>query len=165
MTSFNTPDMLEATRLAREGRLAEASALLQRLFRGEATPDAGPSAPAGTAPAAAAGTWPAAGMAAPQMPEALRGFLEQLNQGGLEQPGISDLPGLGGLPGLSPAHAPDPVPEGAQFTTRSFANEVGSPRLQALQSRARSAKGSRRRWWSCCTAAPSRPTTSPPAPR
>ena len=34
MTSSNTPDMLEATRLAREGRLAEASALLQRLFRG-----------------------------------------------------------------------------------------------------------------------------------
>ena len=46
MTSFNTPDMLEATRLTREGRLAEASALLQRLFRGEAAaeqPAAGPS--------------------------------------------------------------------------------------------------------------------------
>src|SRR5215204_2856165 len=95
MTSFNTPDMLEATRLTREGRLAEASALLQRLFRGEAaaaeqpaagpsradtagapagrrpprvfdvepetgeaTPDAGPSARAGTARRAAAGKWP-----------------------------------------------------------------------------------------------------------
>src|SRR5215217_3873159 len=56
----------------------------------------------------------------PQMPEALRGFLEQLNQGGLEQPGIS------GLPGLSPAHTPDPLPEGAQFTTQTFANEAGS---------------------------------------
>jgi poly(hydroxyalkanoate) depolymerase family esterase len=120
MTSFNTPDMLEAARLAREGRLAEASALLQRLFRGEATPDADPSSPAGTAPAAAAATWPAGGMAAPQMPEALRGFLEQINQGGLEQPGID------GLPGLSPAHAPDPVPEGARFTTHSFSNEAGS---------------------------------------
>ena len=84
MTPLNTPDMLEATRLAREGRLAEASALLQRLFRGEPAAEpaaAGPSrgaanAPAGTAPAAAGG------MAAPQMPEALRGFLEQLNQGG-----------------------------------------------------------------------------------
>jgi poly(hydroxyalkanoate) depolymerase family esterase len=122
MTPLNTPDMLEATRLAREGRLAEASALLQRLFRGEPAAEpaaAGPSrdaanAPAGTAPAAAGG------MAAPQMPEALRGFLEQLNQGGLEQPG------LGGLPGLSPAHAPDPVPDGAQFTTQTFANEAGS---------------------------------------
>src|SRR5215211_6410900 len=102
MTSLNTmtsPDMLEATRLTREGRLAEASALLQRLFRGEAaaaepaaagpsradaadtpagrrpprvfdvepetgeaTPDAGPSAPAGTARRAGAGKWPAAGM-------------------------------------------------------------------------------------------------------
>ncbi|HYI82619.1 MAG TPA: PHB depolymerase family esterase [Acetobacteraceae bacterium] len=157
MTSFNTPHMLEATRLTREGRLAEASALLQRLFRGEAAApeqpaagrdtagapagrrrpprifdvdpetgavaDAGPPSPARTARAAAAGTWPAGGtggMAPPQMPEALRGFLEQLNQGGLE------LPGIGGLPGLSPAHTPDPVPDGAQFITRSFSNEAGS---------------------------------------
>ena len=48
MTSLNTmassPDMLEATRLTREGRLAEASALLQRLFRGEAAPAAEPAA-------------------------------------------------------------------------------------------------------------------------
>jgi poly(hydroxyalkanoate) depolymerase family esterase len=29
-------------------------------------------------------------------------------------------------PGLSPAHAPDPVPEGARFTTRPFSNEAGS---------------------------------------
>jgi poly(hydroxyalkanoate) depolymerase family esterase len=169
MTSLNTvassPDMLEATRLTREGRLAEASALLQRLFRGEAapaeqpaagpsrgtasatagrraprifdvepetgetTPDAGPSSLAGKARRAGAGKWPAGGMGRmaaprmpqmPEMPEALRGFLDKLNQGGLEQPGI------GGLPGLSPAHAPDPVPEGAQFTTRSFSNEAGT---------------------------------------
>ena len=160
MTSFNTPDMLEATRLTREGRLAEASALLQRLFRGEAAA-AEPACRPGarhrgrarrTAPAAhlrrgardgrggrcrsvlarrdgargAAGTWPAGGMGGmappqmPEMPEALRGFLERLNQGGLEQPGI------GGLPGLSPAHTPDPVPDGAQFLTRSFSNEAGS---------------------------------------
>jgi hypothetical protein len=44
MTSFNTPDMLEATRLTREGRFAEASALLQRLFRGEAPPAEQPAA-------------------------------------------------------------------------------------------------------------------------
>ena len=31
--------MLEATRLTREGKLTEASALLQRLFRGEAPAD------------------------------------------------------------------------------------------------------------------------------
>ena len=50
MTSPNpmasSPDMLEATRLTREGRLAEASALLQRLFRGEAAPAAAGSAAA-----------------------------------------------------------------------------------------------------------------------
>ena len=54
MTAFNTPDMLEATRLTREGRLAEASALLQRLFRGEAAaaeqPAAGPSRDTAGAP-------------------------------------------------------------------------------------------------------------------
>ncbi len=154
MTSFNTPDMLEATRLTREGRLAEASALLQRLFRGEAAAGelaAGPSrdtagAPAGRQPPrifdvepetgeatpspagkAGVGTWPAGGVGGtappqmPGMPEALRGFLEQLNQGGLELPGIG-----GGLPGLSPSHVPDPVPDGAQFLTRSFSDEAGS---------------------------------------
>ena len=34
----------------------------------------------------------------PQMPEALRGFLDQLNQGGLEQPGIGGAAFAGGLP-------------------------------------------------------------------
>jgi len=154
MTSFNTPDMLEATRLTREGRLAEASALLQRLFRGEAAaaeqPAAAPSrdtvdAPAGRRPPrifdvepetgeampspagkAGVGTWPAGGMGGtappqmPEMPEALRGFLERFNQGGPEKPGI------GGLAGLSPAHAPEPLPDGAQFVTRTFSNEAGS---------------------------------------
>jgi poly(hydroxyalkanoate) depolymerase family esterase len=87
---------------------------------GEATTDAGPSSPARTARGADAGTtaWPAGGTGGmappqtPQMPDAWRGFLERFNQGG--------------LPGLSPAHAPDPVPEGARFTTQTFANEAGS---------------------------------------
>ena len=40
MNDFPHPDnMLEATRLTRAGRLAEATALLQRLLRGDATPD------------------------------------------------------------------------------------------------------------------------------
>ena len=37
------PDMTEATRLTREGRLAEAAALLQRLFQGETAPAAAPA--------------------------------------------------------------------------------------------------------------------------
>jgi len=40
MNDFPHPDsMLEATRLTRAGRLAEATALLQRLLRGNAAPD------------------------------------------------------------------------------------------------------------------------------
>ena len=58
---------------------------------------------------------PAAGSGAPQLPEALRGFLERLGADGV--PG-----GLGGL--AKPAS--EPLPEGAQFLGRSFANEAGS---------------------------------------
>jgi hypothetical protein len=39
------PGMIEATRLTREGRLAEATALLQRLLRGEEGPDPAPAHP------------------------------------------------------------------------------------------------------------------------
>ena len=53
--TMTSPDMLEATRLTREGRLAEATALLQRLFRGEAADAtaAGPARDAAAAPSAA----------------------------------------------------------------------------------------------------------------
>jgi poly(hydroxyalkanoate) depolymerase family esterase len=139
--------MLEATRLTREGRLTEASALLQRLFRGEepadaaaATPHDIASTPAGRRPriidvnpetgetsdaaagGAAAGRWPAGGLGKtilPQMPEALRGFLDQINQGGLAQ-------GLGGLTQGSMARAAEPLPNGAQFVAGSFSGDAGS---------------------------------------
>ena len=139
--------MLEATRLTREGRLTEASALLQRLFRGEepadtaaTTPHDTAGTPAGRQPRiidvnpetgeasdaaagrAAAGRWPAGGLGKttlPQMPEALRGFLDQINQGGL-------APGLGGLTQGSMARAAEPLPDGAQFVTGSFSGDAGS---------------------------------------
>ncbi|MCB4823598.1 extracellular catalytic domain type 1 short-chain-length polyhydroxyalkanoate depolymerase [Roseicella aerolata] len=146
MNAMLPKDMLEATRLTREGRIAEASALLQRLLQGDAA--AGPAAatPHGTAgtpagrlpriidvnpetgdvsapaPAPAAGPWSAAGKgrtALPQMPEALRGFLDQMNQGGLGQ-------GLDGLARHAPAAAPGPMPEGARFVAGSFGAEAGS---------------------------------------
>ena len=128
--------MLEAIRLTREGKLTEASALLQTLLRGEAPAAAGPPAPAAgrqpriidvdpetgeassSAPelrATTAGRWPTAGMGTatmPQMPEALRGFLDQINQGGLAQGSM--------------ARAAEPLPDGAQFVPGSFANEAGS---------------------------------------
>jgi poly(hydroxyalkanoate) depolymerase family esterase len=150
MNAILPSHMLEATRLTREGRLTEASALLQRLFRGEetagtaattpqdiagpaagrlpriidVTPETGEaSAPAAAAPGkTAAGRWPAGGLdktTLPQMPEALRGFLDQINQGGLAQ-------GLGGLTQGSMARAPEPLPDGAQFVAGSFSGGAGS---------------------------------------
>src|SRR4051812_15145390 len=143
--------MLEATRLTREGKLTEASALLQRLLHGEAPSDTAATVPqdtaapragrllriidvdpetgeaAGPAPApepraTAAGRWPTGGLGTatmPQMPEALRGFLDQMNQGGLAQ-------GLGGLTQGSMARAAEPLPDGAQFVAGSFSSDAGS---------------------------------------
>ncbi|MFC4169402.1 extracellular catalytic domain type 1 short-chain-length polyhydroxyalkanoate depolymerase [Teichococcus aestuarii] len=154
MNAMLPKDMLEAARLTREGRLAEASALLQRLLQGNAAADPAAATPQGglgipaarppriidvnpetgevsepaPAPAAAAarrkagGPWPAAGMGKaplPQMPEALRGFLDQFNQGGLGQ-------GLEGLARRGPAAAPGPMPEGARFVAGSFGAKAGS---------------------------------------
>jgi poly(hydroxyalkanoate) depolymerase family esterase len=59
----------------------------------------------------------AAGAAQPALPEALRGFLERLGQGG-------GLDGLGGL--ARPARAPDPVPDGARFVAGTYTERAGS---------------------------------------
>jgi Esterase PHB depolymerase len=83
-----------------------------------ATTDARRSSPAERARGLEAGSWPSSEIASPQMPDAWRGFVERFSQGGLEQLGI------GGLP--EPSHAPDPLPDGAQFITRNFRNEAGS---------------------------------------
>jgi poly(hydroxyalkanoate) depolymerase family esterase len=53
------------------------------------------------------------------MPEALRSFLDRMGQPG------SAL-GLDGLAGPLPTRAPVPLPEGARFEERMFANEAGS---------------------------------------
>ncbi len=154
MNAMLPKDMLEATRLTREGRLAEASALLQRLLQGNAAtgpaaatlrgtadtsharlpriidvnPETGEASDLAPAPAAAAarrtagGPWSAVSLgkpALPQMPGALRGFLNQVNQGGLGQ-------GLDGLARHLPAAAPEPMPEGARFLAGSFGAEAGS---------------------------------------
>ncbi|MBX6746621.1 MAG: PHB depolymerase family esterase [Acetobacteraceae bacterium] len=136
MNAALPPDMLEATRLTRAGRLTEATALLQRLLRGEATPD---TATTGASPPGSAWLRPGprlpriidvepdpgyagsgmAGHALPQMPEALCDFLDRLNQGGLEAK-------LDGLLRHVPVRSPEPMPEGARFVAGSFAAEAGS---------------------------------------
>jgi poly(hydroxyalkanoate) depolymerase family esterase len=149
-------NMLEATRLTREGRLAEAMAILQG-----GLPDSPPSAAADDAgedaarrppghagpslasriidmvpPSSGGGAWTApkfnsshfapkafeglaGGLAQAQVPEALRGFLDRMGQPGA-------LQGLDGLVGPGLHHAPVPLPDGARFEQRTFANEAGS---------------------------------------
>ena len=143
-------DMLEATRLTREGRLAEAMALLQGGLAGAHAATTSSSAGGDESnraaghfrriidmvpPPAGGGAWtppkfdlphgtpnPLAGFAGasgqPQVPEALRGFLDRMGQPGS---GVS----LDGLVGWGPARAPAPLPEGARFEERTFANEAG----------------------------------------
>ena len=140
-------DMMEATRLTREGKLAEAMAIL----RGDKT-GLGPSATSGEGgtasgrsfasafidmvpPSSRGGAWTppnlAATQAAPgsfkgfagaaqsQTPEALRGFLDRMGS-------LGSVPGLDGGLGRAPAHAPGPLPEGARFEERTFTDGAGS---------------------------------------
>jgi poly(hydroxyalkanoate) depolymerase family esterase len=141
------PDLLAATRLVQASRLIEATALLQRLLRGEPEHVAGntvdvppfpqsglmdptpetlevtahrPAPPAIKAVGTGIGNWPSGGTAAaaqPPMPEALRSFLERFNGSGLEA-------GLGGL--ATPTPAPDVLPDGATFLAGSYSNQAGS---------------------------------------
>jgi poly(hydroxyalkanoate) depolymerase family esterase len=147
-THVKHPDMLEATRLTQAGRLTEAMALLRGVLGG-ATPGAAEGAPAGRAPrvidamaetieatgprpfppagrafGTAAGGRPGGGTAGtvqPPLPEALRGFLERLGQGGGPEPGPG---GLGGL--AKPTRASEPVPDGARFVAGSYGDRAGS---------------------------------------
>jgi poly(hydroxyalkanoate) depolymerase family esterase len=151
MNAKPTIDMLEATRLTREGRLAEAMAVLRGELSGT-NPSSAPSDGEGEAskrpsapfsriidmvpPSSGGGAWTppkfdsshftpkafdslAGGSGQTQVPEALRGFLDRLGQ-----PGSAFS--LDGLVGPIPARAPAPLPEGARFEEKSFANEAGS---------------------------------------
>ncbi|MGO4706416.1 PHB depolymerase family esterase [Microvirga sp. 2MCAF38] len=145
MTVFLKIDMMEATRLTREGRLEEAMAVLRG---GLAPSSAAPSGfdgdaqqkPAGHTPPIldmvppsmeTGGAWTApqfceahpagrpGSMSPPQMPEALRGFLDRVVQPG-------SVRGLDGLVGPAVRRAPAPLPDGARFEEHSYANEAGS---------------------------------------
>jgi poly(hydroxyalkanoate) depolymerase family esterase len=147
------PDMIEATRLTRAGRLTEAAALLQRALRIGTEPDpaSDPSgeaarAPAGrdariidltpdtielTAPQPSPPAGQASGTRASSSPA---GFTAESVQPHLREAlrslfdrvkrGPSE-PGAGELPGRSPPHAPDVVPDGGQFLLASYSNQAG----------------------------------------
>jgi poly(hydroxyalkanoate) depolymerase family esterase len=146
MNALPTIDMMEATRLTREGRLAEAMTVL----RGAALSGA-PSAarsnfegdarrpPAVHTPSildmvppllGGGGAWTLpqlreahanrpGGMSQPQIPDALRGFLDRIGQPGSAR-------GIDGLVGRAGRRAPPPLPDGAQFEERAYTNAAGS---------------------------------------
>ena len=185
------PDVAAATRLTRAGRLSEATALLQRVLgsgpvphpasgqtgdtahappgRGspiiDLTPDtieltdAEASPPArqdsGTTGASQRPTSGAPGTARSHLPEALRSFLDRVGRRPSE-------PGTGELPGRSLPPAPDVVPHGGRFLAGAPMAIRPEGALTSSTSRAATV-GRQSPWSSCCTAALSRPTTSPPA--
>ena len=141
------PDMLEATRLTRAGRLNEATAALQRLLRGETAQTPRPAPPSAT-PRGTCRTriayhrpgWRRDGGNEPRPPagrsrrtaghvdghranglaaraRGLRGFVERLKHRG----------GAGSRrpAAVSRAHA-RPLPAGAQFLTATYTNHAGS---------------------------------------
>jgi poly(hydroxyalkanoate) depolymerase family esterase len=138
-------DLLQATQLTKSGRLAEATAALQRMLSGEVTPGTTNARPrrdsltidgmveavgaAETMPAADAGPIPTGGIGErpfgvpgtswqQSRPVALRGFLDQINQRRFQAPdGGSHLP---------PATTPDAVPNGGQFLALIFDRQRGS---------------------------------------
>jgi poly(hydroxyalkanoate) depolymerase family esterase len=99
-------DMREATRLTRAGRLMEALAVLRGALPGA------PSSAASSGQAEEAIETP------PRRPDALRGVLGRVGQPGSAR-------GLDGRVGPAAARAPAPLPEGAWFEERAFANEAG----------------------------------------
>jgi len=58
-------------------------------------------------------------MSTPQMPEALRGFMDRIGQ-------LGHVDGIDGLVGPAVGRAPAPLPDGARFEERTYANQAGS---------------------------------------
>jgi poly(hydroxyalkanoate) depolymerase family esterase len=103
MSIAHHPDMAEATRLTREGRLTEATSLLQRLLHGTADPGAQPApAPEGAPTGARI-----------RLPDALRRLVDRVK-------------GLGAGLGLGEHARRAPVPEGGRFIDASFTNAAGT---------------------------------------
>jgi poly(hydroxyalkanoate) depolymerase family esterase len=149
---LNSNKMAEATRLTRAGRLTEATALLQRMLRGETVPDMTSGAASEIAHASAGRE--------PLIIHASASAIEKKNRPPSSRFGINSrladvifagaattaqpqmVSGLGaladrakrlrsglGLPGLAeraPMSTPDIVPEGGQFIDATYSNAAGS---------------------------------------
>jgi poly(hydroxyalkanoate) depolymerase family esterase len=140
-------DMSEATRLTRAGRLEAAMAILRGVlpsappsgvpppFEGDTgtkLPGRTPSILDMVPPSPGTGaSWTSppfsethsarrlGGMSQARIPDAFRGFLDRMGQ-------LGSARGLDGLVGPAVGRAPPPLPDGAQFDERTYANESGS---------------------------------------
>src|SRR5947209_8761245 len=119
---FNPNKMAEAARLTRAGRLTEATALLQRMFRAGASVAPVPEpqiTDAAPRPAEKAGVpWNRLASVQPHLVGALRGLVDRIK-------------GHAGLPAQraeAPAAAlvPEIVPKGGKFIAASYSNPAGS---------------------------------------
>jgi poly(hydroxyalkanoate) depolymerase family esterase len=140
MNARSKIDMVEVTRLTREGRLEAAMSVLRTMLL--STPssdfvDAEPQPPSGRTPPTidllpptAGGSWTfpqlgeaqagrRIGLSQLQVPAALRRSLDRLRQ-------LGSVRGLDGLVGPAVGRIPIPVPDGALFEERNYANEAGS---------------------------------------
>jgi poly(hydroxyalkanoate) depolymerase family esterase len=117
---FNPNKMAEAARLTRAGRLTEATALLQRMFRAEApvapvpetqvidmAPSRGEKAP-----------WSRLATGQPHLGGALRGLMDRIKR----HAGLSSPRGEQPVPAL----VPEIVPKGGKFIAASYSNPAGT---------------------------------------
>ena len=143
MNAFPKIDTMEALRLTRDGRLQEALAVLSGGLPSPAPSNSegdGPRRPTGrtatildmvpprpgiggawTAPQFSTAPSPGrpGAMTRPQMPEALRGFMDRIGH-------LGHVDGIDGLVGPAVGRAPVPLPDGARFEERTYANQAGS---------------------------------------
>src|SRR5437773_8594253 len=131
MPMLNQDTIREATRLTRAGQLVEATLLLQRMLRGESTPDApmrstGHTALKGREPLTIDVTPNAVeerdmaprAKATSVAPRVLRARLDRAR----ESPGL----GLHGVMKRAPLSTRDIVPEGARFIDGTYSNAAGT---------------------------------------
>jgi poly(hydroxyalkanoate) depolymerase family esterase len=149
MNALPKIDMMEATRLTREGRLEEAMAVLRGALPGAVAASA-PSDAEGAGPQTTkqkpalldmvpplpgtGGAWtappasgvhftvPGSAMGQSQLSDAMRGLMEKMAQAGSS----GGLKGLNGLVGPAVSRPAAPLPEGARFEERTYVNEAGS---------------------------------------
>jgi poly(hydroxyalkanoate) depolymerase family esterase len=132
MNPLKKPEMMEATRLTREGRLKDAMDLLlgsfgSSKFEAKAPPNAPEYAttaftlpPPRTGSDGARKSTPqhSSDRQTTQISRPFGAFLDPMRQ-------LGSAPGLEGLPGLV-MRAPAPVPDGARFEVQTYANGTGS---------------------------------------